>query len=152
MSISRKLCQPLPCFILYSKVKFACYSRYLLTFYFCIPWWPSLKRIHLQRRRRGFDPWVRKIPWRRAWQPTPAFLPRESHGQRTLAGYNPQGYKESDLTEQLNSNSNSTEALTCHQVSFLSALSTPYRSCVIIIYFTGEEAEALESLPMAVRQ
>ena len=32
----------------------------------------------------GFDPWVRKIPWRRKWQPTPVFLPEESHGQRTL--------------------------------------------------------------------
>ena len=37
--------------------------------------------------RRGFDPWVGKIPWRRAWQPTPAFLPGESHRQRSLAGY-----------------------------------------------------------------
>ena len=48
--------------------------------------------------RQGFDPWVRKIPWR-AWQPTPAFLPGESHGQRSLAGYSPQGRKESDTTE-----------------------------------------------------
>ena len=35
----------------------------------------------------GFDPCFGKIPWRRAWQPTPVFLPRESHGQRSLAGY-----------------------------------------------------------------
>ena len=47
----------------------------------------------------GFDPWVGKIPWRRAWQPTLVFLPRESHGQRNLAGYSPQGCKESDKTE-----------------------------------------------------
>ena len=40
-------------------------------------------------KRRGFDPWVRKIPWRRAWQPTPILLPGESHGQRSLAGYSP---------------------------------------------------------------
>ena len=33
-----------------------------------------------------FDPWTEKIPWRRAWQPTPVFLPGESHGQRSLAG------------------------------------------------------------------
>ena len=46
-----------------------------------------------------FDPWVRKIPWRREWQPTPAFLPGESHGQRILAGYSPWGHKESDTTE-----------------------------------------------------
>ena len=38
-------------------------------------------------KRCGFDPWVEKMPWRRAWQPTPAFLPGESHGQRSLAGY-----------------------------------------------------------------
>ena len=47
------------------------------------------------------DPWVGKIPWRRKWLPTPAFLPGEFHGQRSLAGYNPWGLKESDLTEQL---------------------------------------------------
>ena len=35
----------------------------------------------------GFDTWVGKIPWRRAWQPTPVFLPGESHGQRSLVGY-----------------------------------------------------------------
>ena len=38
-------------------------------------------------KRAGFDPWVGKIPWRRAWQPTPTFLPGESYGQRSLAGY-----------------------------------------------------------------
>ena len=38
-------------------------------------------------KRWGFDPWVRKIPWRRAWQPSPVFLPGESHGQRSLVGY-----------------------------------------------------------------
>ena len=46
--------------------------------------------IHLQcrrHRRHGFDPWVRKIPWRRVWEPTPVFLPGESHGQRSLVGY-----------------------------------------------------------------
>ena len=50
-------------------------------------------------RRRGFHPWVRKIPWRRSWQPTPVFLPGESHGQRSLAGYVPKGCKELDMTE-----------------------------------------------------
>ena len=44
-------------------------------------------RIHLQCRISGFDPWVGKIPWRRTWQPTPVFLPGETHGQRSLAGY-----------------------------------------------------------------
>ena len=40
-------------------------------------------------KRPGFHPWVRKIPWRRAWQPTPVFLPGESQGQRSLQGYSP---------------------------------------------------------------
>ena len=49
----------------------------------------------------GFDPWVGKFPWRRAWQPTLVFWPGESHGQRSLLGYSPWGHKESDTTEQL---------------------------------------------------
>ena len=40
-----------------------------------------------------FDPWVRKIPWRRKWQSTPVFFPGESHGQRSLTGYSPWGRK-----------------------------------------------------------
>ena len=39
-----------------------------------------------------FDPWFGNIPWRRKWQPTPVFLSEESHGQRSLAGYSPQGH------------------------------------------------------------
>ena len=52
-----------------------------------------------QCRRCGFDPWVKKIPWRREWQPTPIFLPGRSgrsHGQRSLEGYSPWGHKESE--------------------------------------------------------
>ena len=52
----------------------------------------------------GFDLWIRTIPWRRKWQPTPVFLPGKSHGQRSLAGYSPRGHKESDTTEPLNNN------------------------------------------------
>ena len=56
-----------------------------------------------QRRRSkrgGFDPWVRKILWRRKRQPTPVVLPEEPHGQRSLAGYSPWGHKELDMTER----------------------------------------------------
>ena len=49
----------------------------------------------------GFDSWLRKIPWRKKWQPTPVLLPGESYGWRSLVGYNPWGCKESDMTEQL---------------------------------------------------
>ena len=70
-----------------------------------VPWslpsGPSGKEPACQCKRLRFNPWVRKIPWRRAWQPTPAFLLGESHGQRSLDGYSPGGCKELDTTEQL---------------------------------------------------
>ena len=47
-------------------------------------------------KRLGFDSWVQKIPWRRAWQPSPVFLPGESHGQRSLEGYPAWGLNEWD--------------------------------------------------------
>ena len=66
--------------------------------------WHSGKESTCQCRRckrRRFDPWVRKIPWSRKWQPAPVFLPGESHRQRKLVGYSPWGCKESDMTERL---------------------------------------------------
>ena len=54
-----------------------------------------------RHKRCQFDPWVRKIPWGRKWQPTPVFLPGESHGQRSLVGYSPWRPKESDTTKLL---------------------------------------------------
>ena len=42
-----------------------------------------------RHKRPWYDPWVGKIPWRRAWHPTPVFLPGESHGQRSLVGFRP---------------------------------------------------------------
>ena len=50
-------------------------------------------------KRCSFNPWVRKIPWRRIWQPTPVSLPGKSHGQRSLVGYSPWDRKELDRTE-----------------------------------------------------
>ena len=64
-----------------------------------LPRWLSDKESTCQCRRRGFNPWVGEIPWRRKWQPTLVNLPRESHGQRSLAGYSPWGCKESDTTQ-----------------------------------------------------
>ena len=52
------------------------------------------KRVHLQCRRPGFNPWVEKILWRKKWQPTPVFLPAEFHGQMSLVCYSPWGCKE----------------------------------------------------------
>ena len=68
-----------------------------------VPRWLSGQRIlRLQWRRcrrHGFNPWIRTIPWRREWQPTPVFLAVESHGQSNLMGYIPQNRKESYTTE-----------------------------------------------------
>ena len=64
-----------------------------------LPWWLSGKESTCQCRRCGFHPWVGKIPWRRKWQLTPAFLPEKSHRQRSLVGYSPWGHKESDMAE-----------------------------------------------------
>ena len=52
-----------------------------------------------RHKRWGFDPWVGKIPWRRKWQPTPVFLPGKPHGQKSPAGYSPQGHTETWLKQ-----------------------------------------------------
>ena len=59
-------------------------------------------------KRLGFNPWVGKFPWRRAWQPTPVFLPGESCGQRSLAGYSPMSCRVrlTEMTEHLYSKKN----------------------------------------------
>ena len=63
---------------------------------------PGGKELACQCRRRKrcvFHPWVGKIPWRRPQQSTPVFLPGESRGQKSLAGYSPWSRKELDTTE-----------------------------------------------------
>ena len=54
-----------------------------------LPTWLSVKESACQCKRHGFKPWVRKNPWGSKWQPTPIFLPKKSHGQRSLVGYSP---------------------------------------------------------------
>ena len=76
------------------------YSSYgWIIFHFFPGGWDS--KVFLQCGRPGFDPWVRKSPWRREWLPIPVFLPGEFHGQRNLVGYSLWGRKELDTTEQL---------------------------------------------------
>ena len=72
-----------------------------------LPPWLSGKGPTCQCRRCGFDPWLRKIPWRRKWQPTPVILPGKSHGQRSRTGYSPWGHIESDTAERLTTITNS---------------------------------------------
>ena len=67
-----------------------------------LPWRLSGKEFSCQckrHRRRGFDPWVRKTPWRRKWQLTPVFLPGNFMEQRSLTGYGPWGHKRLDASE-----------------------------------------------------
>ena len=63
------------------------------------PPWLSGKESICTARDRDTGSIPGNIPWRRAWQPTPAFLPGELYGQRALVGYSPWGHKESDMTK-----------------------------------------------------
>ena len=65
------------------------------------PGGPDSKASAYNAEDLGFDSWVRKIPWRRKWQPTPVLLPGKSHGQRILVGYSSWGRKESDTIDRL---------------------------------------------------
>ena len=58
-----------------------------------LPRWLSGKDYVCQCRRHGFDPWVRKIPWRRKWQLTPVYLPEKPHEQKSLMDHSPWGHR-----------------------------------------------------------
>ena len=66
-----------------------------------VSWWLRWKNICSQCRRPRFDPWVRKIPWRRERQPSPVFLPGELYRQTSLVGCSSWGCKGLDKTEWL---------------------------------------------------
>ena len=68
---------------------------------FWLPWWLSWYSLPAVQETQVFYLWVWKIPWRRKWQPTPVFQPRESNGWINLLGYHPWGHKELDTTERL---------------------------------------------------
>ena len=72
--------------------------------------------VQLQRiwkhKRPGFDPRVRKIPWKKKRQPTPVFLPGKFHGQRSLVGYSPWDYEESDATDHAHAHDQNWEVQT----------------------------------------
>ena len=66
-----------------------------------LPWWLSAKESACSAgdKEMQVQSLGQEDPWRRKWQPTPVFLPGRFHGQKSLAGYSPQGHKESDTTE-----------------------------------------------------
>ena len=75
-----------------------------------------------RHKRHGFNPWVGKTPWRKAQQPTPVFLPREFHGQRSLASCSPGSRKMSDMTEV-------TQHTCMHIVEYFSAIKKKIKFC-----------------------
>ena len=107
---------------------------------YIIPWWNFKDSLGWLRGysvcpqcgRSGFNPWVRKIPWRRKWQPTPIFLPEESHGRRSLVGYSLWGHKESDTTEQLHFSYTHTHTRYLSHLSDFH-LSSPYLCFVYLL-------------------
>ena len=95
-------------------------------------------RIHLQWGRPEFNPWVWKIPWRRAWQPIPVFLPGESHAQRSLAVYSPWGHKEFDTTEQLSTHAT---ILNLHVFSPVISFCIYWNTCI----YTEDTAKSMHN-------
>ena len=76
-----------------------------------VPRWHSGKETASQwsrHRAPGFNLWVRKILWRRKWQPTPVFLPGKFHGQRILVGFSPWGLKDLDTAKHLSKQTKKT--------------------------------------------
>ena len=83
----------------------------------CFPKWLIGKESVCQWKRRGFNLWIGKTPWRRKWQPTLVFLPGKSHGQRSLVGYCPWGRKR--VRHDLATKTTTTSSLlwpVCHYV------------------------------------
>ena len=78
-------------------------------------------------RRCGFDPWVGKILWRGKWQPTPVFLPGESHGQGSLVGCRLWGRTESDTTEATQQQSTS-----CIVIHIIFCGETHYKMLILV--------------------
>ena len=90
------------------------------------------QRICLQCRRWRFDPWVRKILWRRKWQPSPVFLPGKSCGQRSLGVYSPWGHKRLEhnlLTKQRSFGCASCASLVSLAVKNLPAIAVSHKTC-----------------------
>ena len=95
-----------------------------LIYVMLLPWWLCGKESACQCKRHRFDPWVRKIPWKRKQLPTPEFLPRKSHGQRNLVGYSPWGHKR--FRHNLD-----TEQHVSHLSKELATISLTCRTCLL---------------------
>ena len=106
-----------------------------------LSWWLSNKESICQCRRLGFDFWIGKIHWRRKWIPTSVFLPGKSHGLRSLVGSSPEGCKESDMTERLNSNLRRCGQKHALLASILGSCSSPFS-----LTFLGARSRAISQV------
>ena len=116
---------------------------------------PTYQSKSLKRHR--FDPWIRKIPWRWAWQPTPVFLPGASYGQRSLVGYSPWGCKQSDMTKatlcsRLCWNSVMTDLIFSHLFTDLIIMHLKYILCGRRIFWSYSGEQSLPSNNYCVQQ
>ena len=102
-----------------------------------------------RRKRSRFDPWVRKIPWRRKWRPTPVLLNGKFRGWRSLVGYSPWDCKESDMTEQLHW---STGCTMLQNISTVSQKVVPNILRQIVTKFLRFKSEQRESNVFIVTQ
>ena len=103
-----------------------------------LPRWQSSKESTCQCRRLRFNPWVRKIPWGRKWQPTPVFLPGKFHGQRSLVDYSLWGHKESDRTKWLSTMTIKSVVIVLWSVLYFHSNDSFFHSAnTLSIYRTG---------------
>ena len=98
---------------------------------FGLPRCLSGKESAYQCRRPRFGSWVRKIPWRKEWLPTPVFLPGEFHGQRNLMGYGPWDHRESDMTERLSMHTQPRLQSLLNKILRGNPTSTSYGNCCV---------------------
>ena len=86
---------------IFKNIYVCVYNIYVHIYISWLPQWLRGKESTCQcmrHKRCGFNPWVRKTPWRKAWQPT-IFLLGKSYGQKSLVGYIPWDHKELDMSE-----------------------------------------------------
>ena len=110
-----------------------------------LPWRCRGKEPSCQCRRHQFNLWVRNIPWRRKWQPTPVFLPGKSHGQRCLVGYSPRSHEKSDTTEHARTHELPNMNSSSHKGSsrFLIVYFLPCFYCSLSVYYLALSSQEL---------
>ena len=101
-----------------------------------------------RHKRHGFNLWVGKIPWRRAWQPTPLFLPGESHGQRSLMGYNPSADKSWTRLKRLSSSSSSMLSHFSHVLLLATPWTVAHQAPLSMGFFRQEYWSGLPCAPL----